>query len=606
MSDPVASLLDTPKRASLQSQSATLRAALKDFERTFADDHDGRKPSQEDLRANEEIRATYKQYHKTREVLAGKLSFEALGARSPTRQKKKHTRTDSAVSFTPRTRSHENTPRKVRVHASQLDPYDPPNSASPKAAFLNAIGPTPQRDGRVLGLFDLMSNPGSGGSIQVTPSSRKRKIDVLLDDKLLQQPAVAQTPSQRASKTSGDLLDHLAADTPRSALATGRRKHSRTPASEGKKFMLSHFFATPTTTRYASVLHGLTEEDELQNGSSRTPLRDSVLGLSPHPKVSEDMELDATPAYLKRSFSFKDRLLSASSPAFGSAGDGKPLSRTGSPDPSQAGPRALRRFRSAPKPLTQILADLRKLEDDENDDDLDALRDMESGEVNVLVGDSQGALVRDDASDSLMDDTKGESIGATEQPARVWKKKGQKRTTKRSVMRPARVKLKDAPKFVAAEDADSKKEDQVEELQDRIEETQFAAHDAVNSGYDDFSEDELAAIEDLVPAQRMKTNRSQLASGSDRELDDTDYGNDSDDGVHAKNAKKQKKPDDSARTTDDAQLGKSQKAARSNSTKRKTGTINPNAQSHMNFRSLKIRNKNSKAKGAGRGRFGRR
>jgi hypothetical protein len=41
-----------------------------------------------------------------------------------------------------------------------LDSYDSPSSASPRQYLVTAIGPTPQRDGKVLGLSDLLSNSG--------------------------------------------------------------------------------------------------------------------------------------------------------------------------------------------------------------------------------------------------------------------------------------------------------------------------------------------------------------------------------------------------------------------------------------------------------------
>src|SRR5882757_2439112 len=155
--DDSITLLDTPKRVSLQSQADKLRATLKDYERTFATEHNGRKPGKDDIKADAIIVAKYKEYNKVSEVLAGKRSLETLNL---PQRKRRHGRIDSAISLTPHRTLKDNTPSKSTIHPNEIDPYDPPSSASPKV-ILNAIGPTPQRGGTVLGIFDLLSNSGS-------------------------------------------------------------------------------------------------------------------------------------------------------------------------------------------------------------------------------------------------------------------------------------------------------------------------------------------------------------------------------------------------------------------------------------------------------------
>src|SRR5438034_3298196 len=140
------------------------------------------------------------------------------------------------------------TPSKARVvnlHPSQLDPYESPSALrqlfsphvyqhSPSPLPLRtALGPTPQRDGKALGLFDLLS--ASGGST-TTPCTRNKG----------SAPAdVAHTPSRIKI-----------ARTPRGqdAEVVCARKHSLTPASSGKKFFLSNFFVSPSTVRYAAII----------------------------------------------------------------------------------------------------------------------------------------------------------------------------------------------------------------------------------------------------------------------------------------------------------------------------------------------------------------
>lgn len=557
MDDAIA-LLDTPKKASLQVRSTNLRADLKDFERTFAAEHHGCKPGKDDIKANAEVAEKYKQYNRIRDVLAGKLTLAALEASSPARKPKLRNTSASVAARSPANKRLHSTPRTKRLRPDDVDPYDAPSSVTPRRV-LSAIGPTPQRDGQALGIFDLMSNPGSGRTMQGTPASRKRKIEALLgdDEDVENHPIVAQTPSQRQSSKRGDVLDHLAG-TPVSQLRTSRHKHSRTPISDGKKFMLSQFFATPSAVRYAGVAEG-------QLGP--TPLLNRVLGHSPS-RPQQEARPDATPAYLRRSYSFRDRLLSASSnPSRDNSSD---VDAT-SPSSVHAAPRRIskKQAKFVPKRLSQFAAEMRKKEDEMHDDDLDAMREMEQEDASVLVNDSQ-----------IVPKEPVENQGE-EPPQRIWKKRGQKRTTRRVIMRPSMLKASRTQKQgpVGAEDEDEQEQDESEQAE------------AGNLVHDDLSEDEL---------------HGSPAKDND-DFDEHDEQVDEDDETYedAKVSKKSKaKAKMKSKTcSEEKTLGK---APRVTKDVKKQGTINPNAVSHMNFRSLKIKNKNSKAKGRGRGRFGRR
>lgn len=594
--------LDTPKRKSLQSQADTLRAALKDFERSFAAEHNGRKPGKEDIKADAAIAAKYKEYNKVREGLAGKRSLDPLNTPHPRRR---HERTDSAISVTPRRLRIGNTPSKSKIHPNEIDPYDPPSSASPKV-ILNAVGPTPRRDGTVLGIFDILSSSGSLKSSQETPSSRKRKLDVLNEaaiENRAQDLTVAQTPSQKRSQSTDERNQGLPTATPRSGITTWKRQHSKTPVSEGKRFMLNHFFATPSAVRFAGMMDA--EGNSKTPVQSKTPLRDAVLGISPAKEREIQASNDATPPYLKRSFSFKERLLSASGdqvrPSF--------LRGSLATNSNQPGPRGLRHVNFAPRPLSQIIANMQNQNRnhlDENEDDLDALRDIESSDVSVLVHNNQ-------ANDSLVEHLQGTDA----QPVRIWKKKGQKRTTRRSIMRPTKVKAPAAPKFVAEEEDDSNDEDQDELAlekqneddhgQSRVKETQIDAIRPPRA--ESYEDDDMEYL--IAEAEQENQEPDDLEDEFPPDLGDIVCA--------AKNRKAPKsqprsesKSQTKSKTTRDTEcLGKrliSKKSKKSaadveNEHSETTRKINPNAYSHMNFRSLKIKNKNSKAKG--RGRFGR-
>ncbi len=552
-------LLDTPKKASLQSRCSGLRAALKDFERIFAATHHGCKPSKDDIKANADVATKYKEYNKIRDVLAGKLTVAALEVSSHPKKRIPHNRSESVAIISPATQRLRLTPRVKRLRPDDVDPYDAPFSVTPRRV-LSAIGPTPQRDGQALGIFDLVSNPGSGRKMQGTPTSRKRKIEALLgqEEDVENHPFVAQTPSQRHSTKAGDMLDHLAG-TPVSQLRTSRHKHSRTPISDGKKFMLSQFFATPSAVRYAGVAEGLV---------GPTPLLNRVLGHSSG-KPQHRENPDSTPAYLRRSYSFKDRLLSASSnPSRDNSSDVDPSS----PSSVRTRPRRTngKQAKFAPKPLSQFAAEMRKREDEMHDDDMDAMRDMEKGEAGVLIGDSQPPVT-------------GPTSGQVEEaPQRVWKKRGQKRTTRRVIMRPSMLKASKAQKRRPAVDEDDNNEAEEENNE------QMEARKGV---HDDVSEDELHA------------NPADDNDGVDEHNAQSEDDDEPCKETIASKTSKAKSKKTSKPASDEKALGKPPKPPKDT---KKPNTINPNAVSHMNFRSLKIKNKNSKAKGRGRGRFGRR
>ncbi|KIW88874.1 uncharacterized protein Z519_10358 [Cladophialophora bantiana CBS 173.52] len=601
--DTLTTLLDTPKRASLQSQADILRTDLKEYERTFAGKHGGRKPGKDDIKADAVIAAKYKEYSRVRDVLAGKRSLDVLNTPRRHQSTRRHGRADSAVSLTPHRGRKSFSPSRSLWHPNDIDPYDPPPSISPRV-IPNAIGPTPRRDGTVLGIFDLLSNSGSKKSTESAPGSRKRKVDVLYDgagDDGLRQLAVTQTPSQKLRQSSGTANVGLQATTPSTRISTGKRQHSKTPISEGRKFMLDHFFATPSAVRFATVIDG--DDDTDAPTQTKTPLCDFVHTNSPTKdngagKGGQAIANvnDSTPPYLKRTFSFKDRLFAASGASTGKS----------SPTSTRRGPRrSLGYVQSAPKPLSQIIADLQQSKqdtqqrndnDNENEDDLDALREMEASEVNVLVNDSQTA----DGIATL------EATG--EEPvAKVWKKKGQKRTTRRVIMRPVKMKPSAAPKFVA----DDEDEDEGEDVGDRDKAGELAPAledgdaDVEPKGSDmehpitehEESNDEqfhnpgaCDDVEEFLPvnerAQKGLTSRQKAASKSNISSSS------------ASSTKTSRKP------LGCSSKGRDQEATTKAATAT-TRTINPNAYAHMNFRSLKIKNKNSRAKRAGAGRFSR-
>jgi DNA replication and checkpoint protein len=583
-----------PTRTDLASECHELRAALKEWEKSFAEANAGRKPGKEDIKKNAEVAAKYRKYNRTRDVLDGKRDPKSLHADSPSVRNHKSTSSlrsrEQETTVSPWDSQVFATPRRTRKsvgesHPSTLDPYDaPPASSSPHPyIFRNAIGPTPQRDGKLLGLFDLLSNQGS------TPSTHKRKADAL--DGKADGVNVAQTPSRRPTKASGDLLDP-------SGQSSGGRHHSRTPASDGKKFMLSQFFATPSAMRFAGIPEEDGEDAATKGTVDRTPLRTKVLGGNAEIGANGKNPLENTPAFLRRTTSFNQRLLSASGTVSQPPASDHNLSFA-SPTTVRRGP-PTRPFKG--RGLSEIVRGLRQMEDHDNDDDdgMEVLREIEETEMNILVGHSQN-------------EAELPALGG--EPTRTWKKRGQKRTTRRVIMRPTTFQSKPKARPPNHRDEGNELEDEIA----KVEETQAPPRPAGATIDDEDDMDELQPLSQGHNGKEEVENAIDVfvSGGEEKDHDDGLSDSDFDELASSPPPKKRKTiptSDQNREATTQPFIkpsrGRPEKADQSNDTKAKEDTeqkkkkkkgINPNATSHMNFRSLKIRNRNSK----GKGRFGR-
>ncbi|KAL2057796.1 hypothetical protein ABVK25_002180 [Lepraria finkii] len=218
--------------------------------------------------------------------------------------------------------------------------------------------------------------------------------------------------------------------------------------------------------------------------------------------------------------------------------------------------------RKLPKPagrgLSALVKGLRDMEDEKLDEELEMLREMEGDyapssnavQPKILVDDSQRPdmpLGPDGGGDSDDSEIEEEGRGRDGRPLKTWKKKGQKRTTRRVLMKPNVAKWKPEPAWKGeAESEDDGHQAVVEEIQ--------AAMQGPKGDEDDY-EDELATDHELEESN----NRKSKTKGKSGEKEE---------GFAAKVRKK------------------------------------ISATAHANFRALKIKNKQSKGKSAGR--FGRR
>ncbi|KAG8529235.1 uncharacterized protein KY384_005870 [Bacidia gigantensis] len=275
-------------------------------------------------------------------------------------------------------------------HPAAVDPYDPPISflLSP-SQHRACIGPTPQKDGKVLGMFDAFST---------TPASRTQ-------------------PNRRSLR---DASNNIHA-TPTKNLALQKASQEDDPIMKDKLDIQ----VTPSIQR---IIKSSTP-------SSRGSMR--------------KLRFDNTPAFLRR-----DSQAVAASVQGHNEGE---QSASWSPVATRQIRRPLGRTLSA------IVKDLRDMEDEKLDEDLELMREMEgeifptamhkptikpsvqvedSQQVEMPLGPDQGPLT----DDGLGAEVEGRQ-GDGQRHKKAWKKKGQKRTTRKVDIRPNTAKWKPEPKW---------------------------------------------------------------------------------------------------------------------------------------------------------------
>ena len=171
--------------------------------------------------------------------------------------------------------------------------------------------------------------------------------------------------------------------------------------------------------------------------------------------------------------------------------------------------------RPAGKGLSALVKGLRDMEDEKLDEELEMLRELEGdfgpsskiSQPKVLVDDSQRPdmpLGPDGEVESEgEEDIEKEGQRRDGKPLKIWKKKGQKRTTRRVLMKPNVAKWKPEPAWKG--EADSEEEDE----QAVVEQTQ-ATTQRPNEDY----EDELASEEDANEAEGGKKKTKKKADGN--------------------------------------------------------------------------------------------
>lgn len=395
--------------------------------------------------ANHPPARKYKEYQRYRDIIDGKVpppkADDATKKRKPM---------PPPVATPMKRAKHIETPTTRRFQQQAEEELSQTPQVSRKLfspATVTSLGPTPQRDGRVLGLFDLLVERELG-----TPSKEEMG---------------------RRREVRGDVTGHLDV-TPRKRLAEseeGTPRLGRTPMSSSKRQMLDNFM-TP-----------LKKKDT--NAGGGTPSSVSKLQLE-------------TPQFLKRH----------ALPTVDENGK----SQFDMPAPLRLPRKPLGRG------LSEIVASLRKDEEEKLDDDLEALREAEAGEdgppppvrkpveEDFLVKDSQPGrpLLGGFDDEGLYDSPDEKVVGRDGNPLPVFKKKGQKRTTRKVNIKPV---WKGRPTNTGHNHDEQDEEDVVPETQ--------VAGDAAHPGNDldadsDF-EDELGTPS--APADAKKTASTKEGTG---------------------------------------------------------------------------------------------
>ncbi|KAF2233057.1 hypothetical protein EV356DRAFT_577936 [Viridothelium virens] len=391
---------------SVQERSTALRHELKRWEKQFATLHDGRKPGRGDIKGNADIASKYKEYDRLRESLSGKITVS-----TPCQAAKRQKVDESFIhpSETPSRRSSRPlaTPSKSRtVQTDENGIIGQSPSATPSRTYPTFVGPTPQKDGIPLGLFDLLSPH------QASPSSKANSNRPPLSSLSTNIPA---TPSKRPHSAVGD---EEAPDT------VSHARFTRTPTSTGKRFLLD------------TIVTPLKRERNAEEGG--TP--------------SSSTKHLRTPAFLRRD-SVRLDVLPEGNEGFG----GQQTAASGEP--------VFKRRKGFGRSLSAMIRGLRKKEDEEFEDEMEVQREMEieacagrgnpptqrvpdtgtasiREEPQVLVEDSQVAmpLGPDRQAETSDEDNDHPELEANGQPRKLWKKRGMKRQTKRINIRPVASK----------------------------------------------------------------------------------------------------------------------------------------------------------------------
>ncbi|KAI9702645.1 MAG: regulatory particle non-ATPase [Bogoriella megaspora] len=393
--------------------SIQLRNELKEWEKQFTSCHNGRKPNREDIKQDPSIALKYKEYERLRSAPPRRISVNST-SRAPKRQRVNEPIPPPSQTSPEGSVQAIRTPAKFRQNRNDENTVNVTSpTTSPSQALPTFIGPTPQKDGIPLGLFDLLSPE------QPSPSTKAAMSRPVLSSLPINVPS---TPCKRR---------HDPTEENEVSNTETRARFTRTPASSGRRYLLDTFVTPIKHTHYG---------DENRTPSSSRLLR--------------------TPAFLRRD-SVRLNVLTECDESIGCI-EGKGIPAVREPP--------FKKRKGFGRSLSAIIRGLRKSEDDAFQDEEDVEREMElraqhaelehdtqqletsalwekNAGLHVQVQDSQVMMPLGPDGQAMTDVEEG---GGSENDLegalkKVWKKKGMKRQTKRINIRPVAQKPKAPP-----------------------------------------------------------------------------------------------------------------------------------------------------------------
>ncbi|KAI5855392.1 DNA replication/checkpoint protein [Tricharina praecox] len=253
-----------PTEPSKSERITKLRVELKDWEHAFAKAHDGRKPTRDETKADREIAAKYKEYARLRSGSSSSSTSTDKKKSSPVSRPATAAAPAPAAPTAPSPTALTQTPTKNPSANpwSNSEIYESPLSIRRQRLFgrRDQVGPTPQKTGKVLGIFDSFIDVES-----TPPRSAKRLITGL------------GTPT----KSGGERVSVSP------ALSTPRKRKLAEVA--GKK---DDIFATPSALREWKPRE-VAEEDGADSPRVRRPPPMPKRGLSSMLRELREMEAHA-------------------------------------------------------------------------------------------------------------------------------------------------------------------------------------------------------------------------------------------------------------------------------------------------------------------------
>lgn len=517
------------------------------------------------------------------------------------------------------------------------------------------IGPTPQRDGKSLGLFDLLSVSGGsrkGGAkgdvntitTTATPSDRQAPVSPANNKDLTRTPSRSIRRKELGSEKSRDGDDQDEDEILHIRLG-------RTPTSSSKRFYLEKLFATPTTLRFATLVEDYGDQPlrgrvvGFGEGDSSVGLGNAIQRAANVDSLDEnkDDSLESnTPPFLRRSSS--GRYLSVNdvtknrNPTSGMVNrDGNGRTGNGFPYDLNLSPVTIRKPgpRFVGKGLSVLVQGLRDMENERLDENWDILREIEEEEEATAANAAKAASK---AGETEVNDSQVAIGTDTNGNRRPYKKKGQKRTTRLVRMKPLRHKPKQPPtttSLLAESAGNEDSHDEQDESEDKL------APPVPASMFQSITDEQLEKEIDLVPESNLPEFNVDGESGSESDNHDDEDDLDIDyieeenyarlaqpsspklpmkftDKIKAAlaavksapqsstNNNEQRKPITSKKRTRAATNINNEKKDCETEKKAKTTARKINPLAHANYRSLKIRKKGSGKGRFGGGRFGRR